>query len=296
MRIALRIGVGLMLFLILSAATVFALTERRLAAKFEVAGWQGAAPQASEQVLAAGAHIATVRGCLECHQADGGGGVFADAMPVMFLVPANITPSGVTRDYSDADWERAIRHCVRPDGRGVPFMPCHDNARLSDEDLGLLITYMRSMKPVIQENERTEMGPVGRVLFLVGQLPYLNAEQIDHRVTRRKAPPAGPTAAYGAYLADTCAGCHGARLNGGAIAGVPPEWPQAANLTPHESGLKGWTKEQFLTALQKGVRPDGRQINSQYMPWKQFAQFSENEASALWMHVQSLGPLEKGAH
>jgi mono/diheme cytochrome c family protein len=294
MRIALRIALGLAVFVLLVAGSVYGLTERRLDATFKVAPWKGKAPAASSEVLAAGAHVAAVRGCLDCHREDGRGGLFADAMPVMRLVPQNITPLGITKSYTDADWERAIRHCVRPDGHGIPFMPCVDNARLSDEDLGVLITYLRSLEPIAQDNEQTVMGPLGRVLFLAGQLPYLNAELIDHAASQHIAPKAGPTAAYGAYLGDTCAGCHGTKLSGGPIPGVPPEWPQAANLTPHDTGLKGWTKDQFLTALQKGVRPDGRKLNPQYMPWKQFAKFSPDEASALWLHLQTLSPLQKG--
>lgn len=295
MRIAVRVLAALVIVFSVLAGVVYVSSQGRIDAKVTVPKWRGKAPAATPEALEKGRHVAVVRGCLDCHRKDASGGLFADAMPVMRLVPENITPGGVTKSYSDADWEAAVRHCVTPNGQVIPFMPCLDNARLSDEDLGYLITYMRSLKPVSKATEPTVIGPVGRVLFLIGQLPYVHAELIDHKVSTRTAPPVGPTAAYGAYLGDTCTGCHGPLMSGGAIPGVPPEWPEAANLTPDPTGLKDWTKEQFLTVLRTGVRPDGRQIDPQYMPWKQFAQFTEDEASALWLHVQSLAPRSRGS-
>lgn len=295
MRVVVRVVVVLVGLLVVMVGTVFALSERRLDARFQVPPWWGKAPAASPEVLEKGRHVAAVRGCLDCHRADASGGLFADAMPVMRLVPRNISPGGVTAKYSDADWERAVRHCVRPDGSAIPFMPCLDNAHLADEDLGPLITFLRSLPAVNQATEPTTIGPVGRALFLAGQLPYQHAELIDHRAPRKPAPAVGPTAAYGAYLGETCTGCHGEHMSGGKIPGVPPEWPAAANLTPDESGLKTWTQAQFLAVLKTGVRPDGRKIDPQYMPWKQFAQLTETETTALWLHLQQLAPRTHGS-
>ncbi len=42
---------------------------------------------------------------------------------------------------------------------------------------------------------------------------------------------------HGAYVANMCLGCHGAKLNGGKIPGGPPDWPPAANLTPGEGSV-----------------------------------------------------------
>lgn len=294
MRIAVKVLIALVILLIAMAGGVYAMSARRIHAKFTVSKWRGKSAEATPESIEKGKHIAVVRGCLECHGQDASGGLYADAMPVMRLVPANITSGSATKNYSDADWEAAVRHCVRPNGDAIPFMPCIDNARLSDSDLSYLITYLRSMKPVEKATEPTSIGPVGRVLFLLGRLPYVHAELIDHTVSAREAPPAGPSPEYGAYLADTCIGCHGERMSGGPIPGVPPEWPPAANITPDATGLKDWTKEQFFTVLRTGVRPDERVIDPQYMPWKQFAQFTDEEANALWLHLRGLRPRPRG--
>ena len=50
------------------------------------------------------------------------------------------------------------------------------------------------------------------------------------------------------------------------------------NLTPDkETGLGSWSKEQIVTALQKGTRPDGRQL-APIMPWKAFANLTKSDA------------------
>jgi cytochrome c553 len=289
-----RIGAGLVVCLVLAAGTVYALSETRLGRSYQVPAWKGQAAPASAETLERGMHVAKTRGCLECHQKDGRGGLFIDALPVMRLFPKNITPAGVTRNYSDADWERSIRHCVRPNGEPIPFMPCIDNARLSDGDLAPLITYLRSLEPVPGEHQASELGPLGRVLYLAGELPYANAELIDHMRPPNQAPAAAATAAYGRYLADMCKGCHGEGLSGGPIPGVPPDWPAAANLTRHETGLGKFSEADFVKVLRTGTRPDGRVINADHMPWKQFAGFSEDEVKALWLHLQTVPAKAKG--
>jgi hypothetical protein len=55
-------------------------------------------------------------------------------------------------------------------------------------------------------------------------------------------------------------GCHGERLSGGRIPGAPSSLPVPANLTPHASGLGGWSQETFVSVLDTGVRPDGLNI------------------------------------
>lgn len=63
------------------------------------------------------------------------------------------------------------------------------------------------------------------------------------------------------------------------------------NLTPDkETGLGNWTKAQIITALQTGVRPDGR-ILSPNMPWRAFAKLSKADAEAIVDYLKSLPPI-----
>jgi mono/diheme cytochrome c family protein len=60
------------------------------------------------------------------------------------------------------------------------------------------------------------------------------------------------------------------------------------NLTPDpETGLGNWTEEQIVTALQTGVRPDGRQL-APIMPWQSFAKLTKEDAKAIAAYLKSL--------
>jgi mono/diheme cytochrome c family protein len=63
------------------------------------------------------------------------------------------------------------------------------------------------------------------------------------------------------------------------------------NLTPDkETGLGNWTKEQIVTALQTGTRPDGR-VLAPIMPWRSFAKLTRQDATAIAAYLKSLPPL-----
>jgi mono/diheme cytochrome c family protein len=79
-------------------------------------------------------------------------------------------------------------------------------------------------------------------------------------------PPSGLPASVqrGAYLAavGNCAGCHtargGERLAGGRPIPTPFGTAFSTNLTPHASGLAGWSADDFWRALHLGQSRDGR--------------------------------------
>jgi len=288
---------GLLGVLLLATAAVYGITEYRLQKTYDVTP-AAVAFLNDQATIEKGKHIATTRGCVDCHTANLAGKVFVDAPPFGRLFAANLTGGrgGAGARYrSDTDWVRAIRHGIRPDGKPLLFMPSHEFNVLDDKDLGALIAYLKSVPPVDNVAPKENMvGPIGRVLFLKGDLPLVPAELIDHTAPRNVAPPAGPTAAYGAYLATGCTGCHGAGFSGGPIPGAPPEFPPAANLTPDPAtGLGKWTEQDFFTALRTGRRPDGRQLREE-MPWKLTAQMTDDEIRAMWLHLRSLAPQPVG--
>jgi mono/diheme cytochrome c family protein len=66
----------------------------------------------------------------------------------------------------------------------------------------------------------------------------------------------------------------------------------APNLTPdQETGLGNWTREQIVTAIQTGVRPDGREL-APIMPWRDFASLTKSDAMAIAAFLKSLTPLK----
>jgi mono/diheme cytochrome c family protein len=65
----------------------------------------------------------------------------------------------------------------------------------------------------------------------------------------------------------------------------------APNLTPDkDTGLGNWTKDQIVTAIQTGVRPDGR-VLAPIMPWRAYAELTKSDAGAIVAYLQSLPPV-----
>jgi mono/diheme cytochrome c family protein len=142
-----------------------------------------------------------------------------------------------------------------------------------------------------------EIGPVrfGPVFaFLIaGDPKQLSAWTIDHEKPHPvEPPPVTDRLVAGEHIAQVCRGCHGANLSGGKLQG-DPNMPIVANLTPHESGLRGWSEADFFRAMREGRRPDGTVIADQ-MPWTAYARMSDDELSALWAYLQSVPAVAKG--
>jgi cytochrome c553 len=234
-----------------------------------------------------GERIALIRGCKECHGADLGGQVMA-LTPIGALVPPNLTrgSGGVTAAYTDTDWQLAIRHGVGPGGRPLILMPSDDNINMSENDFAALVAYLKQLPPVDRHLQATAFTGLGKVLLGAGQLPLLAVERIDHSIQPQTVTPAA-NVEYGAYLAQICAGCHRSNFAGGSIAGMPPDAPPAANLTP-AGRLGQWSLEQFKSTLRTGTRPDGSRMPKEFMPWPVAAGMTDEELEALYRYFQSL--------
>lgn len=283
--IALGSLVGLVVVVL---GVIYALSQRRIGHHWEVAGHD--VPVATDSAtLAWGAHVALTRGCRNCHGMELQGAVFIDFPPVAKLHAANLTSGGVAGNYqTTADWERSIRQGVAPDGRALLFMPSHEFYPISDADLGALISWIKARPASANSFPAQSVGPIGRILLLTGKVPLLPAELIDHAAPRPAAPAVGVTTAYGAYLATTCSGCHGAGFSGGAIPGAPPEMLSPRNITPDSAtGIGKWTETDFAKAVRTGIRPDGTKLKND-MPYDQFAVYSDSEVAALWAYLRTV--------
>ncbi len=274
---------------VLAAGAVYAASEMRLRRTWQVPG-QALAQRTDPAALARGKHVATAIGkCMDCHGADLGGKVFIDDPAMGQVIAPNLTAGdgGIGKRYTDADLERAVRHGIAPEGRGLLVMPSDEYYHLSDEDAASLFAYLRSLPPVDRTLPPSRLGPLGRGLYLSGKLPLFAAERIAHQAPRPAPVSPGVTREYGEYLATVggCRGCHGKDLVGGPIPGTPPEWPPASNLTP--AGIGAWTEADFFKSLRSGIRPDGTAING-VMPWALAGQMSDDEIRAVWLYLRSV--------
>ena len=282
---------------VIGAVTVYAMSNRALARTYDVAPASVPIP-ADSAALARGRHIVdAIAKCKDCHGENLGGTMFLDIPPFARVAAPNLTRGrgGVGGQLQDADWVRAIRHGVMPGGRGAIIMPAEAYRYLSDSDLGAVIAYVKSVPAVDSAWPAPQVGPIGRTLLAMGKLPIFPAAYIDHSRASLTFPPADSTPAYGQYLANVggCTSCHNPELTGGKLAGSPPDAPAPANLTP--IGLAGWTEADFFRVFREGKRPDGRQLDNRYMPWRSATGMTDLEVRALWRFLQTVPPKEMPA-
>lgn len=282
---------GLLGVVVLAAASVYFVSNGRLHQKFAVTVPPPVLPT-DPASLAHGRHIAQTRGCVDCHGQDFGGATVVNNGAMGLWSGPNLTrgEGSVTVDFTAADWVRAIRHGVAPDGRGLFLMPSVEYSRFSNEDLTDVIAYIKSVPPVNRSSVPLKFGPVARVLLTLGKIK-LAASEIDHAHVEPSTVPKGPTVAYGRYLANGCVGCHNPSFSGGKIDIGPPDWPAAKNLTP-AGELAHWTEADFVRAIRQAKRPDGTELNP-VMP-RGFGGMDDVELQALYAFFKSLPPVPTG--
>lgn len=279
---------GLLLLVVLGAVGLYTTSSYRLNQTYDVAVDDIPIP-ADSAAVARGRHIATTRGCGDCHGSALAGSTAVDDPMIGELRGANLTPAGVGGTYTDTDWIRALRHGIAPDGTPLVFMPSWEYYYLSDEDLGALIAYLKQLPPKGKKMAEPSLGPMGRAMMVMGQGNFqLSAARIDHEAPRPEAPEPDSTATYGEYLSHSCRGCHGSDFSGGPISGAPPSWPPAANITPHEDGIGSWDKADFFRAMREKERPDGSSIDP-VMP-ADMGKMTDQELTALWTYLQTVEP------
>jgi hypothetical protein len=246
-------------------------------------------------VLARGEHLAkSIGGCVasDCHGSDLGGGKTLVFGPLGKITGPNISSAGLGAAYSDGELFRLIRHGIKKDGRSVRFMPSQEIGWLPDSDIVAMISYLRTRPPSTKPNGPTALGIVGKVVDRLDLIVLDVARRID-QANPEIAPPPSPTAAYGRFIAKGCTGCHGDSLSGGPIPAAPPDLPVPLNLTPHATGLQGWSYEDFDRLLTTGLRKNGKKLDP-FMPISVYIEFDETEKKALWAHLSSLPPLPFG--
>lgn len=257
-------------------------------------------------MVAHGAKIASVQ-CIVCHRGTDGklSGRKLQELPPDFGVihSANITQSkeqGIG-NWSDGDIYYLLRTGVKPDGQYLPaYMPKFPH--MSEYDIKSIIAWLRSERPEVQASEiakiPSEPSFLTKFLCLVAfkKIP-LNAEPIQE-------PDTNDLAAYGRYLVVgryDCYPCHSADFktlnqqfpeqSGGYMGGgnmmvaLDGTKRYTANLTPHETGLGGWTEEDFANAMRNSKSKNGKPLRDPMLPYNGL---TDLEVKAMWKYLLKL--------
>jgi mono/diheme cytochrome c family protein len=166
---------------------------------------------------------------------------------------------------------------VGPEGRSLVIMPSQVFVGLTDEDLGRIIGFLKSLPVVAGPGPSISVGPVGRAGLAIGKLK-LAAQLIAETVP----PPEVPTkeAAYGRHVArTTCAQCHGTDLRSEPGFASPDLRVVVAAYSP----------EAFSQMLRTGVGPDGRNLGGM-SAWARnnLSHLTDSEIAAVYSYLRSM--------
>lgn len=212
------------------------------------------------------------------------------------FVSRNITPFGL-KDRSDGEIYRAITCGVGGDGRPFfPVMPYEHYGRMSDEDIYSIIAYVRSIPAVDNTPEVSKADFPMNIIM--------------HTIPSKQTKLENVT--YGEYLvnAANCRVCHtkqdkgkevGEPFAGGWSFPIPGAGSvTSANITPHETGIGGWSKEKFIHTFKQYVdsayvlpKVDyaAKELQTM-MPWTMYAGMKEEDLSAIYDYLRTVKPAE----
>ncbi len=218
------------------------------------------------------------------------------------FISKNITPSGIS-SWTDGEIFRTITTGVNKDGKALfPIMPYMHYGQMDEEDLFSIIAYIRSLKPIVRENQESKADFPMNII--------LNTIPTKQEMTKRPNP--SNKLAYGKYMwnASGCTECHTKQEKGKQIPGMEMAGGfefilgtmgtvRSSNLTPdEETGIGTWKEENFLARfhvyrdsnyvaplVQKGAMQT-------VMPWTMYAQMTDEDLSAIFAYLKTLKPVK----
>ncbi len=234
-------------------------------------------------------------GCQDCHGHDYAGKDFFNDPMIGFMASPNLTPSkgSAVELYETKDWIKALRHGLNPEGRPLMVMPSESIGQLSDRDLGCLISYLKTLEPIVKPLGPTNFSFMAKAMLgagLFGNLyPY---DIIEHESVKSiKAPAVSNLPEYGEYFAKFkgCKSCHGDELNG--AKSPDPVSPAAANITSG-GNLGKWSLQDFILTMRSGTTPEGKFLKPDIMPWVGLSVHSDTELEALFNYLKAQPSLD----
>ena len=221
--------------------------------------------------IARGEYLLRAAGCVSCHTDHKGGGEMlaggrALTTPFGTYYSPNITPDRETGigDWTDADFVKALRHGVAPDGsRYFPVFPYTTYTNMSEADARAIKAYLFSRPPVRAPNRDHDVSPPFGWRWTMWFWQWLFFEPGEFTAD----PALTEAERRGAYLVEAlshCGECHTPRNAFGALdrsmwlAGTAdgPDGELVANITPHPTGIADWSAGDIVQLMKTGLKPN----------------------------------------
>ena len=240
------------------------------------------------------------RACLTQRSKNIGVRVEDDNVPGVLCV-RNLTPDQETGigNWTDGEVIRATREGIDRTGHALyPIMPYSVYRAISDEDSAALVAYLRQLPPI----KAKWMGK--GIEFPMGLLTQFWPEPINWSV---RMPDKTEPVRYGGYLAaiGRCDYCHSVRRTygrelapetryaGGVIFEIGGRQIVSPNLTPHESGLKNMSREDFIAKFKSYGEPLQVPIERNTpMDWSAYSGMTEKDLGAIYDFLRTRRPVD----
>ncbi len=217
--------------------------------------------------IAWGMHVARLYGCRDCHGADVTGRMRRVA-PGLTVAAPNLRRFAA--NYSDADFDRAVRRGLAPSARALWDMPSDAYNHMRDSDLADILGWLRSLPPSGPAWPAPHFSLRARLAVLAGTLSPVDPYDLGGHPPR----DTGPRYDGGRYLAAmTCSNCHGTDLTGSGDA-------------PDLNVVAAYDRSRFFALMRRGRVPVGHHGPAMSrLAAERFFEFKDYEIDALYAYL-----------
>lgn len=266
--------------------------------------------EGTPQQIANGKRIAALL-CVQCHAGNGGkltGKRILDLPPDFGeIYSMNITqhPEKGIGNWTDGQLFYFLRTGIRPNGSyAPPYMPKYPTA--SDKDLEDIIAWLRSDSPDVQPS--VEEAPDSKPSFLTKVLVNTVMGPMPYPEKGIAKPDTTDQLVLGKYLTNSlmgCFACHsrdfktnndldpvqskGYMGGGNPLLDLDGNIIVSSNITFDKTGIAGWTKEQFITAVKHAKRPDGSLLRYPMVPQ---ITLTDYEVGSIYEYLKTVPPIQ----
>jgi mono/diheme cytochrome c family protein len=270
LRWLLRLLVTGTLFAVIGAAYVYGRSEWILRTRYSPPLDAVPVPRDAASI-AEGGRLYRIVGCATCHGNEARGRIVLNSRAI-----GHVTAPGLARaaaGMTDKDMVRAIRYGVGAEGRSLYLMPIDTYAGLSDDDVGRIIGWIRSLRPKPRDlAPRMDMGPIGRLFLTTGAtVPVARTDTISQ-------PHRPPDA--GRYIVEiSCAACHDLEdartLRDGTV--VPPM----------VRAMDRYEVDEFEQMLRTGLTSNQSRLPAMTMLARtQYSELHDDEMAAIYAYLR----------